>query len=565
MSNRKSILVLLLMIVLLVCAHLVMKMRGGVPSLAVGRTLLDASEETVRLSIARPGVSPTVLSRTAEWRLESPYPASADERVVARLLDLLSFTPVTDVISDSDLIRLGRSRSDFSLSEPLLTVTATGVSGRETVVSFGVPTPSADGVYARVSGLAAVLVVPTELLSAVEMPADGFRRRSLFRLTAEDVRALDVKCGKGALNSFVREGVDWTSGDGRASRREVEKYVSGLLSVEAVDFLWPVGVSNEADRVSESLLAGYGLDPESAVTVSLKSRDGLGERVVFGKETEGGRVYAFIQDGGAIVTLPSSVKEVAVRSSVQFMDSRLFPQDVRSVVRLLVVDGDVTYALARSGENAWRLESPIVAAADAGTVERTVGRLLALSTSDVPSSDPQGLLVSLSTNVAPVRVPRQKVLGDDRLDDFRSREVLAVEPSLVARLVRTDAASSGGTARTSSVVYDVMRRAWNVEETADDVSVDEMGVTTVLSALSSLKAVRVERLKVAASDLGGYGLDRPAFSLAVDQQAENAVRKNILIGGRADGGRYATVGSSDAVFVISEDEVERLSAPLVRR
>ena len=564
MSNRKSILVLLLMIAALVGAHLALRVRG-VPALPVGRTLLDASETPVRLSIERRGGQPTVLSRTAEWRLESPYSASADERVVARLLDLLSFTPVLDVIADSDLIKLGRSRSDFSLSEPPLTVRVSDRSGRETVVSFGVPTPSADGVYARVSGLSAVLVMPTDLLSAVEMPADGFRRRSLFRLTPEDVQSLDVKCGKGVLNSFVREGNDWVSGGGRASRREVEKYVSDLLSVEAVDFLWPVGVSNEADRVSESLLAGYGLDPESAVTVSLKSRDGGSERVSFGKETEGGRVYASIQDGGAVVTLPAAVKEAAVRSSVKFMDARLFPQDVHSVLRLLIVDGDVTYALAKSGESAWRLESPIAAAADAGAVERTLGRLLALSTSDVRESDSQGLLVSLSTNVAPVRIPRQKVLGDGRMDDFRSLEVLSVESSLVARLVRTDASSSDGAAQTSSVVYDFARRVWNVEETADNVSVDDKGVSTVLSALSSLKSVRVERIRVPASELDGYGLDRPAFSLAVDQQAENAVRKNILIGGRADGGRYATVGSSDAVFVISEDDVERLSAPLVRR
>ena len=51
--------------------------------------------------------------------------------------------------------------------------------------------------------------------------------------------------------------------------------------------------------------------------------------------------------------------------------------------------------------------------------------------------------------------------------------------------------------------------------------------------------------------------------LAVDVDAADAVRQNVLIGGTAPGGgRYATVGGADAVFVISRRTVTDLTTPL---
>ena len=86
---------------------------------------------------------------------------------------------------------------------------------------------------------------------------------------------------------------------------------------------------------------------------------------------------------------------------------------------------------------------------------------------------------------------------------------------------------------------------------------------SVLSAINPLTALRVVRLKVSAPDLGAYGLDTPFLTIAIDQERADAVRRNILIGGETDGGRFATVGSADAVFVLSRESVEALSAPLV--
>ena len=51
--------------------------------------------------------------------------------------------------------------------------------------------------------------------------------------------------------------------------------------------------------------------------------------------------------------------------------------------------------------------------------------------------------------------------------------------------------------------------------------------------------------------------------LAVDVDAADAVRQNVLIGGSAPGGgRYATVGGADAVFVISRRTATDFTTPL---
>ena len=65
-------------------------------------------------------------------------------------------------------------------------------------------------------------------------------------------------------------------------------------------------------------------------------------------------------------------------------------------------------------------------------------------------------------------------------------------------------------------------------------------------------------------DFKRCGLVRPAFTIAVDVDATDAVRRNLLLGNAAPGGgRYATAGGADAIFIISRETVAALTVPLV--
>ena len=558
MSNRRTILLLLLAVAALAALNVFVDRGADTVGAAGGRaTLIDPAWEVTAIRIAQRGGPVTKLAKAPVWRLVEPYAASVDEPVVLRLLDALAFQPVTDAISEAELLRLGRTRADFALEDPVVRVTVSGAFGKATV-SIGTPTPAAtDGVYAAVEGEASVLVVPSGVLSAVDLPADRFRRRSLFMAGPESVAAFDIKRGTGSMLAFVRSGDGWKMGDGNAAPQKVQKFLSDLMAASAVDFVWPVGATNENDRVSASLLAGYGLDPDSAVTVSLKGLDGAVRQISFGKSADEGRVYALAQNGSAVVTVPAALKDAAAQDAVMFTDSRLFPVEPQSVAFFSVADGDVVYALARGEEGSWRIESPIAAAADASVAEAMLARILALSASD---ADAGGLGVSLSTNAAPVRVARSSIL-DGGFESLRSREMLRIDPKAVRRIVRTPGAKG---AKPAAVVYDRDRRAWNAETAAESGgTVSEAGVESVLAAINPLTAVRVVKIKVAAADLAEYGLDSPNLVVAIDQERADAVRRNILVGGETEDGRFATVGSADAVFVLPRDAVEALSAPLV--
>ena len=191
-------------------------------------------------------------------------------------------------------------------------------------------------------------------------------------------------------------------------------------------------------------------------------------------------------------------------------------------------------------------------------MEDLLARILSLSTSDGASGD-DSVAIALSANAAKTVVPRKSVFVGMKPEDLRSREIMRINPALVKRIVRI----VGREAKPVSVVYNRDRKVWNLENGGADVVPDPKGIEAVLSAINPLSASRIERLKVSAADLDDYGLDKPFLTVAIDQEADEAVRRNILIGKKTKGGRFATVGSSDAVFVIGEREVELLSSDIV--
>ena len=192
--------------------------------------------------------------------------------------------------------------------------------------------------------------------------------------------------------------------------------------------------------------------------------------------------------------------------------------------------------------------------------EALLHRILALSAADTGDGG-DAVSVSVGTNSEAVVVSRRRLLGTTRLEDLRSREVIAVDPALVTRLVATSAGQ-----KPVSVVYSRERTAWSPESAEGNAVADEAAIAKVLAALNPLRASGVVALKASAADLGRYGLDRPALTLAVDRGGEGMVRRNVLVGGKApDGGRYATVGSADAIFTIPRETMKLLSLSLLRK
>lgn len=558
MRNAKSILILFALVVGAALWN-VSLVVGHAPTTAVRhRGLVDPSSDICQIRIVRAEGTPLVLKEASPdvWRIAEPFSGSADRQAVMRLLDAVLQAPVIDLLSDSDLLSLGHARADFALENPSLILELTDDRMRQTVCRFGSSTPTDDGVYVSLDGIDAVFVVKSSLLKAVDVTADDFRRRSLLSATAS-VSSLSVRKEGGTPLEFVRTESGWTIG-GKAAAQSVGDYIVRLTTATATSFVWPVGASNETDRASSSLLASYGLDPETAVSVSLSAADGAGNRILFGKTASDGFVYALIQNGGAIVTVPAELRDFLRQDPVLFADSRIFPGDSRQVPCYMISADGGLYSLSRGPDALWRLDSPVVAIADQEAAEAVLSRILALSPSDVVTEG--GVSVTAGTNATKFLVSRQSVLGERAFECLRSREMLKIDPSLVRRIVSTPRKGTP-----SSVVYDRDLRQWSIENGAANASVSSDGVEKILSVLNPLKAERVEKLNVTTADLDDYGLDAPTLTVAIDQNVDESVRRNVIIGKRAEKGWFATIGSSDAVFVVSDKIVRNLSAAVEKK
>lgn len=560
MKNMRIIVWLLAGISLLVAANFFLSFNDT-PETAIvqRRSLLTVPDDAVSLvEISRDGAVESVLTRTGRWRLVEPFPGSVDESVVLKLLDALAYAPLDDSLGDQELLKLGRTRADFGLDNPRLRVRVRA-GDTDTSISFGTATPSASGVYAAIEGVHAVFVVPSNTLAAVDVPASGFRRRTLFTSGEESVASFDVKRGTGEFMRFKRDGDGWAMvqpTEGPASAPKIKKLLTDVMSASAYDFVWPIGGSNEVAEVSGALLAGYGLGAENAVTLTLKGTDGSDRRISFGSDAGEGRVYALVHNGSAIVTVDGSLKDMASLGNSAFADTRLFPYEASQVNGISIVDGGVTCMLAKNDDGSWRMDSPISAPASLTAVESLVSAVLALRGGD---ADEKGVEVSISADERKVHVARGSLGTHFRLENLRSLEILKIDPASVRRLSVTGT----NTNKMKSVAYDRDRRAWSVEASSVSGTVSEGGITRVLGVVNPLEAGRIVKLKVSADDLGGYGLDKPRLTVAIDLEREDAIRRNILVGDATDGGCFATVGASDAVFVLPESAVYDLSADIV--
>lgn len=556
MSNLRLIVYLSLATLIAIGANFFLAWQKPNARSLQNKTLIDPALEVTSITISRPGEPSVILSKDNRWRLTAPFGGNVNERIVLRMLDAFAYSTIGDVMPESELVKLGRTREDFDLVEPRLTITIASES-EATEISFGSETPITNSVYAVRGGSNTILAVPREVFDAANIKSDQLRNRNVFTHDPESITGFDVKRPGEPPISFTNDDGIWKVGSSVASIARTQELLSLILDARAKEFIWPIGVTNESDVASSAVLSGYGLDSETALSVNLRCLDGIDRRILLGHEVGSGEIYALVHGGAAVVTLDSNLKIAAAQSLQAFMDKRLFPLEEAAVKTFSIVDGDLSFSLARSEAGAWRLDSPLSAPADPNAVKALLGRILALTPADITA---HGVKVSVSSDLPTVSVYAKSVIAGQQLEDLRSREILKLDPALIKRLVATPRES-----HPISVVYQRERRVWSGEEHAVGKigGVNEENVAAILAELSSLKAERIVALKVLGSDLSRYGLESPRYVLSVDQDRVESVRRNILIGDETEGGSFATVGSAESVFVLSPETVEVLTAPLI--
>ncbi len=556
MMRARTILLLFVVAAVSVALNLLFVLRTPRLFDRASKTLVDPAFEPTSFRIARADGEDIVLARDGAWHLVSPATGPADEPRVLHLLDDLMLTDVLDTLSVAQMTKLGVTREDFGLVAPALRLTLSdGVETR--VVSFGHLTPASNGVYAAVSGSDFVRVLPRAVYESANLSLDDARSRSVFPYDGSFVTGFELRGTDGANASFSREAGEWRS-EGRAvSAKKVEAFLSALVAARVTSFHGLSVATNDVKHIPESRLVGYGLDEKSALILTLRCQDGVDRRLRLGRAAEAGETYALVHDMNLVVLIADNLKTTALDLvTPTAVDRRLFPLEESTVSALTLRAGDLTCVLSRGEGGQWRLESPVSAHADGACVAALLTRLLALTTADL---DPKGVRVSVSTNGEASVVSAQALLGETTLADLRSKEIVKIDAALVRRLVITP----GADGEALRLVQNREHHTWTVEGAEMRRAVREEALKDLLAVLNPLLAARIVALSSSTADLSRFGLETPFYTISIDQEKSGAIRRNLFIGAKTKDGRYATIGSAEAVFVLPEKTVSALVAPLV--
>lgn len=573
MNNLRATVFLCAGIAVISCALYVLSFRARAVATATTRNSLCtfALDDVKSFDVVRGGTNLVALTRGDDgaWRIIAPYAAPADEAVVRRLVDAVTLLPLGDMRTEEELAALHEDLADFGLAGDVRATVTLRSNSSAVSISFGAPTASGKEVYARTSGLRNVFTVANAAFDAVPLDADGFRRRALVASDAKDVTGIDLRVPESPFVKLVRGAGGWRLAapvEAPADAAAVEKLVAGLAEAKVAEFVLP-SASNPPpggeSAIKPSALAPYGLSSDAGFAVTVRAASGAAEQIVFGAHRGTNLVYALVQNGTAVVAVDAALAELCRAGGASFRDSRVFP--IGAGERLASVSltvGSLVYVLAQGTNGVWRLEAPVVAQADPAAAAAMVDRVLRMRRSDVPDSPPDkdGVRVSVATSagVQPgVVVPAAFFEGCGAFADLRSKTLLALDPASVRRISVTPKGAAGITVAPSAD-----RSKWNIEGGPPaTVSVD--AVKKLLTALTRVDAAAVETVAATPDDLRRCGLDVPELTIAIDFEQADSTRRNLLLGGvAAGGGRYATVGGADAVFILSRAVVQELTVKI---
>ena len=578
MSNRRFIIFFLVGIA--ACA-------AGLWGLAV-RARVVASDATRRVlcpvdpssadavTVSTQGGMPLALERkSGAWRIVAPFPSAADPAPVAQLLDMLTLTPIDDMRTEDELRQLNETLADFGLNPPRVTVSL-AAAGVTNVVHFGAATASGKELYARVEDMRNVFTLSADVFAAVPTDVDAFRPRALLACPRDEIAGLEFRVPDAAFVKLVREGTAWRMTAPLAAAADadaVSALADRLAAARVADFTLPSATqppphgTTPDGMLPAAALVPYGLSTDTALSVTVRAMDGSVETVLFGGAAGTNRVWALVQNGTTVVSVDAAVAELCRAHEAAFRDTRVFSFKKGEELKSISLTADsLVYVLGRDTNGLWRIDAPVVAPADQALAAALSEKILTLKQNDLAPQDTKkkpGSEIRVTVETTAASYPAIDVpvacFGDGlSFADLRSKTLLALDPGTVRRLsVKREAAEA------PAVVYDTARAVWNLEKPVEGRRSNQEAIKALLTALARVEAVSGAAVAATPADFRRCGLDAPACVVTVDVETTDVTRRNVLLGGAASGGgRYATVGGVDAVFVVSKQTAAALMADL---
>lgn len=565
---------------------------------------LDTAESVV---LERGDVRMELRRQADRWALHAPFPACVDQGVVSRMMDAFENAHVTDALSFQELRRRELSQKEFGLSPCAVRVVLRGLQWQDEV-RFGALSPMGNEVYLQMNQMDQVLVLPASLSEVLPRTADDLRSRKLLHGDRTLLRTIELRApGRPFIKLSKESGTWWLvqPASAPASDEKVEALLDALYDARVVRFTWPT-VSNvmdvaESDAALKARLELYGVGTDAAVQVHVQEAlSTASAKIAFGRPLDDADTlsYVLLPGGDAIGVVSNGVAAALHVLPSDLRDTRLFFDKPDGVRRLQILYGDMLFVLVQTNA-VWQMLSPVADVADQPVTKNSVEQLLRMKASkivDDVSGDAPAVVGERGPPISNVELTSEQsslrfaVTADDyeghfyRVTFTNSPTVFLVASSNMPTALTSMSGLLGLRDKTVlAVPASSLRRITVRRATGECVTLQRTGEASVwrlgegiggkvdpsrldawISHVIALKADRIEKLGLSLEDIDLYGLRSPWLEVSLDVDADDAVRKTVLVGKDAGfGKRYAMVRGLDVLFVLGEATLRVLASQVV--
>ena len=289
------------------------------------------------------------------WELSKPLKARGNDQKIGDIVSQIANAKVESFVADSS--NLG----SFGLQEPRATVTIRQEEKEQpAVLRIGQPLEKDKSkIYVKLDSRDSVLVVQKSLETLADTKPNDLRDRHLARVEPDIVDRMTIESPGKEKVVLARKGESWVRKDGdkdvTVNATAARRLLTELQSQQVTDFV--------SDLSTE--LPKYGLDqPSVKVTLSSYASENTAETkagekpivsVLFGK-TEGGNVYAKLDDEPFVVSVSKSILDFAMNDPLQWQELAIYKYTADDIASVEVTrEGQPTLSVERNKDKKWTL------------------------------------------------------------------------------------------------------------------------------------------------------------------------------------------------------------------
>ena len=307
----------------------------------------------------------TVTKAGGRWQITAPLTAPADERLIARIVTLISELEIARVV-DEDPTDLRQ----YGLAPPHVEVTikASGVVGTQHLL-LGVNALIGSSVYAQLSSGPRVILIASDIEDAVNKTTFDLRDKAVLKFDREKIDRLEIVAAGHAVE-LVRHDLEWEMTKPLHTSAEpgvISELITKLTSLQATSFVAPEAANSTNDRLD---------NPVATVTVVTGSSS---ETLQVGARADEANTYARNLSRPIVVTIPTSVADALKNEPVHYRRKEVFQFQTIDATRLEVVrDGQTAVyekATAPGTNGKWRERSPHARDVEPAKMEQALSKL----------------------------------------------------------------------------------------------------------------------------------------------------------------------------------------------